>query len=378
MSKVPSKDYARQYGALLPELLPALRDALLNEAPILGAPVAAFERSFAAYVGTREAVGVASGTDALILALRALGIGPGDEVVTAANTFVATVTAILAVGARPVLVDPDPETLNLDAAGASRALSPRTRAVIPVHLYGRAAPADELRRALPAGVRLLEDAAQAHGARTADGRRAGAAGDAGCFSFHPSKNLGAFGDAGLVTTDDPALAEELRLLRNLGKRDDSVVARVGYNSKLDTLQAVVLGLKLPRLDTWNARRREHAQRYAHGLAGVGDLRLPAPAMHPEGHAFHLYVVRTARRDALRAHLAARGVRASIHYAIPPHLQDLGVDLGYPAGSLPVAEEAARTVLSLPIAPELEEAEIDQVIDGVRSFLGSRVSAGGRA
>jgi len=376
--RVPSKDYARQYRALLPELLPALEQALLGADPILGEPVSAFERAFAAYAGTREAVGVNSGTDALVLALRALGVGPGHEVITAANTFVATVTAVLAVGARPVLVDPDPETLNLDADGVRPALSERTRAVIPVHLYGRAAPADVLRRTLPTGVHLVEDAAQAHGARTADGRRAGAAGDAGCFSFHPSKNLGAFGDAGLVTTDDAALAEELRLLRNLGKRDERVVSRVAYNSKLDTLQAVLLALKLPRLDGWNARRRRHAERYADGLTGIGDLRLPAAAPHPEGHVFHLYVVRTAAREALRAHLAARGVKASVHYAIPPHLQDLGVDLGRPAGSLPVAEEAARTVLSLPVAPELEDAEIDRVIDGVRSFFGARmVSSGGR-
>ncbi len=371
MSGVPSKDYRRQYAALMPELLPLLERTLLEEDPVLGGPLERFERDFADYLGARHAVGVGTGTDALVLALRALGVGPGDEVVTAANTFIATVTAILTVSARPVLVDPDPATMNVDAEGVRGALTERTKAVIPVHLYGRAAPMAAIGAVCAeAGVTVVEDAAQAHGARTDVEGRAGACGALGCFSFHPSKNLGAFGDGGLIALDDDDLADELRARRDLGKVGKHAVRYVGANSKLDTLQAALLGLKLPHLDEWNERRRAIAARYREALAGIGDLKLPDD---PGGgrHVFHLFVVRTPGRDALRAFLKERGVKASLHYPIPPHLQDLAdADLGYAAGDFPVAEEFARTVLSLPVAPELTDEEIGRVCAEVRSFFGA--------
>ena len=339
---------------------------LLEEEPVLGASVARFEEEFAAYLGCAHAVGVGSGTDALVLALRALELPAGAEGIAPSNTFVATVHAIRLAGLTPVLVEPDPDSMVLDAAGVAAALTPRTAAVIPVHLYGHPCAVGELEGVLAGrDVAVVEDAAQAHGARLPDGRRAGAAGRLGCFSFHPSKNLGAFGDGGLVATSEPGLAERLRVLRNLGKDGKYAVPVLSSNSKLDTLQAALLRLKLGRLEESNARRRAHAERYAAALEGVGDLVLPRPV---PGHAWHLYVVRTARRDALREHLRQRGVRASLHYPVPPHLQESGRSLGYPAGSLPVAEECAARVLSLPVAPELEDQEVDRVCAAVAGFF----------
>ncbi len=365
--EVPTKDYARQYAALWPQLGPALERAFHVDEPILGAAVQAFEAAFAAYVGTAHAVGVNSGTDALILALRGLGIGPGDEVITVANTFLATITAIVAVGARPVLVEPDEATMSIDPERLQAAFGPRTRAVLPVHLHGLAAPMQEvLALASRHGCVVLEDAAQAHGARAADGRRVGSLGAAAAFSFHPSKNLGAFGDAGAITTDDPVLADRLRVLRNLGKVGKYEAKTLGPNTKLDTLQAVVLGVKLPHLDTWNARRRELAACYTQGLAGVGDLRLPVDATG--AHVYHLYVVRTARRDALRAFLQQRGIASGMHYPIPPHLQPLDIDLGYRRGRLPITERLAESSLSLPLSHEHTLAEMDRVVEAVREFF----------
>jgi dTDP-4-amino-4,6-dideoxygalactose transaminase len=365
--RVPSKDYGRQYRALMPELLPLLERTLLEDEPVLGAPLEEFERAFARYLGTRHVVGVNSGTDALVLGLRLLRLQPGDEVITAANTFFATVTAILMAGGRPVLVDPDVHTMNLAPEGVRAALSPCTRAVLLVHLYGRAAPGEIVALCRARGVVLVEDVAQAHGARTSDGRRAGALGGVGCFSFHPSKNLGAFGDGGAIALDGDENAEELRARRHLGRVGEHEVRYVSGNSKLDTLQARLLLLKLARLDQQNRRRRDLARLYRERLAGIGDLVLP---LDPggEGHVYHLFVVRTGRRDALRAHLAQLGIKASVHYPIPPHLQELEVDLGYRAGDFPVSEECARSVLSLPVSPELEEAEIELVCTGVRDFF----------
>jgi dTDP-4-amino-4,6-dideoxygalactose transaminase len=362
---VPTKDYARQYAPLLPELLPELARVLQEEDPILGASVAAFEQEFARWVGTAHAVGTNSGTDALVLALRALRLPPGGEVVTSGHTFFATVGAIVLAGLRPVLVDPDPATMNLDAAAAAAAVTPRTVALLPVHLYGRLCPMPELAAvAARAGVPLVEDAAQAHGAERG-GRRAGSFGAAGCFSFHPSKNLGAFGDAGAVTTADAALAAELRTLRNLGKVGKHEIARVAGNAKLDTLQAALLRVKLRHLDAWLARRRRLAARYDALLRGAGDLELPP--VEP-GHAWHLYVVRTAARERLREHLQRRGVRTGVHYPIPPHRQRLDADLGVPPGSLPVTERLAETVVSLPLSHELEPGEVEHVAACVREFF----------
>ncbi|MBK8977786.1 MAG: DegT/DnrJ/EryC1/StrS family aminotransferase [Planctomycetes bacterium] len=370
---VPTKDYARQYGPLWPELGPALERVFRGDAPVLGRAVREFEDAWAAMHGSRHCVGVGNGTDALALTLRAWGVGPGDEVVTCAHTFVATVTAIAMAGARPVLVDAEPESMLLDLHRVAAAVTDRTRALIPVHLYGRVVDPVPLRSlAERHGLRVLEDAAQAHGALGADLRLAGTIGDAGAFSFHPSKNLGAFGDAGAVLTDDDELAERLRVLRNLGKLDKYTVRALSPNSKLDTLQAVVLNTKLPHLDRWNRRRAELAGRYAVGLEGVGDLQLPEPGGGV--HAWHLYVVRTGRRDALREFLRQRGVGSGIHYPIPPHLQSydprLGkVDLGYRAGDFPIAERLAETIVSLPLGHELRDDEIDRVIDTVREFFG---------
>jgi len=365
--EVPSKDYARQYRALWSRLQPELERVFTEENPILGAPVTAFEEDFARHVGCEHAVGVGSGTDALILALRALGIGEGDEVITSSHTFFATVSAILMCGARPVLVEPDPGSMLIDAAGVEAALGSRTRAVIPVHLYGRLCAMREIvELCASARIPILEDAAQAHGA-THEGSRAGSLGRAGCFSFHPSKNLGAFGDGGIVTTSDPALAERIRELRNLGKTDKYGFGHIAPNTKLDTIQAAILRCKLPDLDRDNERRRSLAGIYARELADIGELDLPLLPKAGE-HVFHLYVVRTQQRDALRGHLRERGINAGLHYPIPPHLQPALANLGYRRGDLPVAEALAETVLSLPIAPELSEEQIHVVCRGVREFF----------
>lgn len=400
---VPSKDYARQYRALLPELLPELERVLLNEEPILGESVGRFEEAFARHAGVRHAVGVNCGTDALWLALRALGVGAGDEVITAANAFVAAATAIRLCGATPVLVDPDRATLLLTADGAARAITPRTKAILPVHLYGRLCdmgPLLELARSR--GLFVVEDAAQAHGAtmtfdRAGDasrrvsagvvngrvsagvinrrvrnlGRRvrAGAFGHAGAFSFHPSKNLGAFGDGGLVTTDDDALAERLRELRHLGKGEGHEALHVATNTKLDTLQAAILLVKLIRLERDNERRRELAAIYRRELEGIDELELPALPEDGGEHVHHLFVVRSPRRDELRSFLAARSIRASIHYPVPIHRMAAFADLRHEAGAFPISEESARTVLSLPIAPELTDEQIESVCAAVREFHG---------
>lgn len=368
--KVPSKDYTLQYKALLPDLLPALQQALLEENPILGKSVETFEREFAALIGTGQAIGLNSGTDALYLALRVLGIGPGDEVITAANTFIATVSAIIMAGARPVLVDPDPETMNITAHGMEHGLTHRTAAVIPVHLYGTLAPMEAIvNLCRTRSVAVVEDAAQAHGAVGADGRRAGAYGVMGCFSFHPSKNFGAFGDGGMITTSDDGIGEMLRVLRNLGKTTKYEIGHVAPNTKLDTIQAVILLQKLKHLDGWNRRRRDLAGIYRQALEGVGDLRLPHdPGDH--SHVYHLFVVRSARRNELRSHLKSAGINAGLHYPVPPHLQKLSVSLGYREGDFPITEECCRTVLSLPIAPELTNSQVEYVCKQVRRFFGS--------
>ncbi len=367
--KVPSKDYALQYSPLLGELIPEIERVIREENPVLGASVDAFEKEFAAYTGTADAVGLGSGTDALYLSLRALGARPGTEVITAANTFIATVSSILLSGARPVLADPDPETMNLTPGAVEAAITPRTVAVIPVHLYGALAPVGEILRVCErSDIDMVEDAAQAHGARGPDSRGAGAYGRMGCFSFHPSKNLGAFGDAGMVTTSDMRDADEIRLIRNLGKSSKYEVTRVAPNTKLDTIQAAILRLKLRNLDAWNDRRISLAALYRDALADVGDLILP----HFPGdraHVYHLFVVRTSRRDELRAHLQSAGVNAGLHYPVPPHLQSLDVDLGYREGDFPVTEECARTVLSLPISPELKDHQVAYVCEQIRSFFG---------
>ncbi|OYT73050.1 MAG: erythromycin biosynthesis sensory transduction protein eryC1 [Chloracidobacterium sp. CP2_5A] len=364
--QIPFVDLQAQYQSLNAELDAAVLRVMQQCNFILGKEVSDFERAFAAYVGAKHCVGVASGLDALKLALEALGIGCGDEVIIPAHTFIASALAVSASGARPVLVEVEEDSFNLDPRRLEAAITPRAKAIMPVHLYGQPADLEPvLDIARRYGLRVIEDASQAHGARYR-GRRVGAFGDAGCFSFYPGKNLGAYGDAGGLVTDDDALAERARLLRNYGQEVKYKHVVKGYNLRLDTMQAAVLGVKLPRLDDWNARRSALAATYTHALEGVGDLKLPR-VVHGD-HVFHLYVVRTARRDALQRHLAERGIATVIHYPMPIHLQAAYADLGYGRGAFPLSERLADEVLSLPIYAELTTEQQSQVIAAVKDFF----------
>lgn len=360
-------DLKRQHDSLATELTGAMERVRASGWFILGAEVAAFEREWAAYCGARHAVGVASGTDAIQIALEALGVGPGDEVITTPHTAVPTVHAISFTGARPVFVDVEWASMNLDPAGLETAITPRTRAILPVHLYGQ--PADMTRIGEIAArhrIPVVEDAAQGHGARW-QGRPAGTLGRLTAFSFYPTKNLGAMGDAGAVVTDDDELVEWVRVRRNLGQRErarylHTVVAR---NSRLDELQAAILRAKLPHLDGWIERRRAVAAAYT---AGIDNPHVETPREVPGAHhTYHLYAVRSPHRDALQAHLKAHGIATIVHYPIPVHLQDAYRDLGLGPGSFPNAERCAREVLSLPLYPELRDDEIARVIEAVNAF-----------
>jgi len=363
--RVPFVDLEAHHDPLRAELDAAVAAVGRRGDFILGAAVDSFERDFAAFVGARHGIGVASGLSAIELALRAYGIGAGDEVITAANTFIATVLAILAVGAVPRLVDVDPDTYTIDAAHVASAVTARTRAIVPVHLYGQPADMDAI-AALASRHNLLvvEDAAQAHGARYR-GRRAGTFGHAAAFSFYPSKNLGAWGDAGMVVTDDAAVAERIRALRNVGQREKYLHPYVGTNARLDTLQAAVLGVKLPHLDAWNTLRRAHADRYRARLGG--GVRVPVAAPERD-HVYHLFVVEVERRPEWQQRLKAAQIDTGIHYPVPIHLQDACAPLGYRRGDFPVTEAAADRILSLPMYPELSDAQIDFVSDTLRAAL----------
>ena len=353
-----------QYLAHKAEIDAAMQTVLDGGRYVLGPETAAFEMEFAAWVGVGHAVGVANGTDALHLALRALGVGHGDEVITVSHTAVATAAAITLAGAVPVLCDIEADTLTLDPALIERLITARTRAIIAVHLYGQAAGMDTiLEIAKRRGVPVIEDCAQAHGARY-QGRRVGTLGALACFSFYPTKNLGAIGDGGAVVTGDEALGAKLRLLREYGWAERYVSHSEGWNSRLDELQAAILRVKLRYLDADNASRRRIAARYGAELADTG-LVLPVTREGSE-HVYHLYVVRSDRRDALNAHLQARGIAAGIHYPVPIHLQP--AYRSTPPVSLPVTERAAREVLSLPIYPELSDTEVSTVVSAVRDFF----------
>ena len=363
--RIPFVDLAAQRARIAGEIDEAIRGCLDRNDWILGQDVAAFEEELAAYCGTTGAVGTDSGLSALDLTLRACGIGPGDEVITAANTFVATALAIVSAGATPVLVDADPETFNLDPGALEDAIGERTKAVMPVHLYGQPAAMDEITAVADRhGLLVLEDACQSHGARY-KGRRTGSLGHAAAFSFYPSKNLGALGDAGAVVTSDEHLLDRLRLARNYGQREKYVHEVKGSNRRLDTLQAAVLRVKLRHLDKWNDARRRCAELYGELLAPRG---IATPLSQPWAeHVWHLYVIRVARRDELRAFLGERGIETGIHYPLPIHLQPAFEDLGYPRGSFPVTERLAAEILSLPMFPELDEAQIHAVADAVTDF-----------
>lgn len=365
---VPFGDLKRQYATIQPELDAALLRVAAGGWYILGAEVEAFEREFAAYCGVAHCIGVASGAEALYLALVGLGVGPGDEVVTIGNACSYQVAAVLQAGARPLLVDVDPQTHNLDAQQLTAAITPRTRAIMPVHLYGRMADMPAILEVAAAhGLPVIEDAAQAHGAWLAAGsaqRRAGAWGNCACFSFYPSKNLGALGDGGAITTDDGELAARLRRLRFYGWSSKYVTGDPGgRNSRLDEIQAAALRVKLRHLDAWNAARRERAGWYTELLAGTA---LELPPDEP-GHVYHLYVVATDRRDDLRRHLLDAGIGCDIHYPLPAHLHPAYAELGYGPGALPVTERVAGHILSLPIFPELTRDEVAQVAAAVQDW-----------
>ena len=361
--KIPFLDLGAAYRELKPEIDAAVARVLDSGWYILGPEVEAFEVEWSAYCEANHAVGLANGLDALILALRALDIGPGDEVIVPSNTYIATWLAVSGVGATPIAVEPDPATHNIDPARIEAAITPRTRVILPVHLYGQPADLDPiLDIARHHGLRVVEDAAQAHGARY-KGRRIGAHGDIVCWSFYPGKNLGALGDAGAVTTNDAALAERVALLRNYGSRQKYVNEEAGMNSRLDPIQAAVLRVKLQVLDTWTDRRRAIAATYAECLTDIG-LTLPHVPDWAEP-AWHLYVVRTAAREALQTRLAGSGIGTLIHYPIPPHMQQAYTKLGIAADTLSLARDLADEVLSLPIGPQLDLDQVHQVIAELR-------------
>jgi dTDP-4-amino-4,6-dideoxygalactose transaminase len=345
----------------------AIEEVLASGQLFLGPNTRAFEEEYAAYCGTQFCIGVGNGTDALHLALRAAGVGPGDEVITVSHTFIATIEAIELVGAKPVLVDIDPRTFNIASDGIERAITPRTKAIIPVHLYGRLADMDAIvdvadRRHLI----VIEDASQSQGATDKHGRRAGSIGLLGCFSFYYAKNLGAYGEAGAITTSDPELDRRIRLLRSHGESQRYEHEIMGFNCRPDEIQSAVLRIKLRRLDEWNDGRRQHAQRY-HEL--LSDLAIQLPELRFDGsHVYHQYVIRSVDRDTLRSRLADKGIGTGIHYPIPVHLQPASRHLGYAQGELPLTEAAANEVLSLPMYPELTEAQLTAVAEAVAAAL----------
>jgi dTDP-4-amino-4,6-dideoxygalactose transaminase len=366
--RVPFLDLSRHVAGIREELDAAIAAVLTEGWFVFGPPLEEFEAGFAAHAGARHAVGVANGTDAITIALQAVGIRPGDEVITAANTCVPTVAGIEAAGATPVLVDVDPRTYTIDPSRLAEALNERTRAVVPIHLYGQCAdmsPIVELAR--DRGLKVVEDAAQAHGAAYR-GNRAGTLGDAAAFSFYPTKNLGALGDGGAVVTDDPAVDEQARRLRNYGERERYESVRRGWNSRLDTLQAAILTAKLAHLDAWTARRRELAARYLSAFSDTG-LGLPVEADGRQ-HVYHLFVLTVENRDTFRQALAGEGVQTLVHYPRPIHRQPAYEHLAPPGDALRVCERLSKQVVSLPLFPELREDEVEAVVGAVRRAASS--------
>lgn len=363
---IPFFDLSASYHELKNEIDKTVSRVLNSGWYILGEEVEAFEHEFATYCGVDYAVGTANGFDTLHLALRALGVGQGDEVIVPSNTYIATWLAISHCGATPVPVEPDEKTYNIDPALIEAAITLRTKIILPVHLYGQPADMDPiLAIARKHGLKVLEDAAQAHGARY-KGKRIGAHGDVVAWSFYPTKNLGALGDAGAITTDDAELAERISVLRNYGSREKHVNEVLGFNSRLDPIQAAVLRVKLKYLDEWNARRKRTASKYLEGLAGSG-LILPYVSDWADP-AWHLYVVRYPKRDALQQHLKDAGVETHIHYPIPPHKQPAYANLNFPIEAFPLASHIADEVLSLPMGPHLDQFDVNSVLSMVKSKL----------
>jgi len=360
---IPMVDLKAQYQSIKSEIDAAIAHVLETSQFVLGSDVAAFEKDFARYTGSAHAIGVNSGTSALHLALLAAGIGPGDEVITVPFTFVATTAAIGYTGAKPVFADIDPVSFTMDPKQIEAAITPRTKAIMPVHLYGQPADMDPiLEIARRRNLILIEDAAQAHGARY-KGRPVGSIGDIGCFSFYPGKNLGAYGEGGAVVTNDPAFNRTIRMLRDWGAESKYQHVLKGYNYRLEGIQGAVLRVKLPHLDAWTKARQSHAVRYNQLLEGTG-VQTPQ-AMDYGEHVYHVYAIRTTQREALQKSLQEQGVQSGIHYPTPIHLLPCYSELGHRAGDFPHAEQAANEVLSLPMYPELTESQIQTVAEAVR-------------
>ena len=364
---IPLLDLRAQYAAIGAEIRAALEEVLRSQQFILGPQVAAFEQELASYCGRRFGVGVASGTDALMLALRACGVGRDAEVIVPAFSFIASAGAVSALGARPVFAEIDPATFNLNPAEIESRITPRTRAILVVHLYGLPAEMDPIvQLAARRGLRVLEDNAQAIGA-SYKGRKTGSLGEFGCISFYPTKNLGAYGDAGMILTDSAETAARLRTLRDHGQNRKYIAEEQGWNTRLDEIQAAVLRVKLRHLDRWKAARHQHAARYTQllgGLPGVVTPQVPAGAEH----VYHQYTIRVPQRDRVKQFLADRGIASAVYYPVPLHLQPLYADLGYKRGDLPEAERAADEVLSLPVYPELTSAQIERVAETLAAAL----------
>lgn len=363
--RVPFMDLSRMHDPLLPQLRQAMEEVIRRNAYILGDEVTQFEQAFAEYCEAAHCIGLDNGSSALELALRGWGIGDGDEVITAPNSFIASASGIAFTGATPVFVDIDPATYTLDTAQLEAAITPRTKAIVPVHLYGQPAHMDPIMAlARKHGLKVLEDSCQAHGARY-KGKRCGSLGHAAAFSFYPAKNLGCFGDGGALTTNDSELAERVRMLRNYGQRVKYEHVFLAYNRRLDTLQAAVLGVKLPHLDGWNASRRLAAKRYASLLRD--SVQPPAVADYAEP-VYHLYVVRCPNRDAVAAQLKEAGIDTGLHYPVPIHLQEAYRYLGLQAGAFPEAERACHEVLTLPMFPYMTDEEIEAVAAAVKQAV----------
>ncbi|CAI4032671.1 Pleiotropic regulatory protein [Nitrospira tepida] len=377
---IPLLDLSAQHQPIQAEIMAAIEQVLSSQAFILGPEVTKLEERVAAYSQARAGIGVSSGTDALLVALMALDIGPGHEVITSPYSFFATAGAIVRVGARPVFVDIEPETFNIDPVKIERAIRPNTKAIIPVHLYGQCAEmAPIMALAKQRGLHVIEDAAQAIGADYADGRRAGSVGTVGCFSFFPSKNLGAMGDAGMVVTNDLDLAERIRVLRVHGSKPKYYHKLIGGNFRLDSVQAAVLNVKLNYLDEWTRRRQENAERYRTlfqqaGLTDKPGVVLPEARYRRAGvkhhHIYNQFVIRAPRRDELMAHLKQQGIGSEIYYPVPFHLQECFRPLGYKEGDFPESERAAKETLALPIYPELTPEQQQQVVQTIQRFYSS--------
>lgn len=364
---VPFLDLRAQYETIKNELDAAMREVIHSSAFALGPAVEAFERSFASYCGIRHCVGVNSGTAALTLLLRAYGIGKGDEVITVANTFFATVEAILHVGATPVLIDCEESTALMDVESIEAAITKKTKSIIPVHLYGQCADMEAINAiAKKSRLIVIEDACQAHGA-LCKGKKAGNFGDSAIFSFYPGKNLGAFGEAGAVVTNDAEIAKTIRVLRDHGQSKKYHHDAVGWNERMDGIQGAVLSMKLKHLDAWNAKRREHAKKYREHLVGCGDIQFFETRKDAE-HIYHLFVIRTSKRDALQKHLKERSIDTGIHYPIPIHLLEAMKDYSWKTGRFPIAEKLAKEILSLPMYPELTERQIEEVCHAIKAFF----------